>query len=148
MNKINRIFIGSNNKGKFREISDLLPKTIEKISPDKLNIDSPEEYGKSFLENSEIKADYFCKKSNMITISDDSGLEVSCLNGMPGIFSARWADQYGSFDNAMSEVLNKISYFYVNLNINIYCSYENLGLKVIPRRIITNVLLKIKRYKS
>tara|TARA_B100000945_G_C20389045_1_gene601281 strand:+ start:1129 stop:1734 length:606 start_codon:yes stop_codon:yes gene_type:complete len=109
MNKINRIFIGSNNKGKFREISDLLPKTIEKISPDKLNIDSPEEYGKSFLENSEIKADYFCKKSNMITISDDSGLEVSCLNGMPGIFSARWADQYGSFDNAMSEVLNKIS---------------------------------------
>ena len=73
MDKINEILIGSNNKGKFREIADLLPKTIKKISPNELNIQSPEENGKTFIENSVIKANFFSKKSKMITISDDSG---------------------------------------------------------------------------
>ena len=44
----------------------------------------------------------------MITISDDSGLEIDCLNGMPGIFSARWAKEYGSFENAMDEILKRV----------------------------------------
>ena len=92
MNKINEILIGSNNKGKFKEIADLLPKTVKKISPNQLNIKSPDENGKTFIENSEIKANFFSKKSKMVTISDDSGLEISCLNGMPGIFSSRWAE--------------------------------------------------------
>ena len=89
MQKIDKILIGTHNKGKLKEISDLLPKTIEKISPHSLNIESPEEVGKTFLENSELKADFFCKKSKLITLSDDSGLEIECLNGEPGIFSAR-----------------------------------------------------------
>ena len=59
MSKISEILIGSNNKGKFKEISDLLPKKIKKISPDQFNIKSPEESGKTFIENSELKADYF-----------------------------------------------------------------------------------------
>tara|TARA_B100001029_G_C14960439_1_gene394116 strand:+ start:255 stop:860 length:606 start_codon:yes stop_codon:yes gene_type:complete len=109
MNKISEILIGSNNGGKFKEISDLLPKKIKKISPNQLDIASPEENGKTFIENSEIKADFFSKKSKMVTISDDSGLEVNCLNGMPGIFSSRWADKYGSFENAMSEILKRVT---------------------------------------
>ena len=109
MKKIKEILIGSNNKGKFKEISDLLPNEIKKISPQELGISSPEEYGKTFIENSEIKANYFSKKSNMVTISDDSGLAVECLDGMPGIFSARWAQDYGNFDNAMTEILRKIN---------------------------------------
>ena len=48
MNKINEILVGSNNKGKFKEIADLLPKKIKKISPSQLNIGSPEESGKTF----------------------------------------------------------------------------------------------------
>ncbi len=111
MDKIDEILIGSNNKGKFREIADLLPKTIKKISPSELNIKSPIENGKTFIENSEIKADFFSKKAKMITISDDSGLEISCLNGMPGIFSSRWADKYGGFDKAMSEILKRVFKF-------------------------------------
>ena len=51
MNKISKILIGSNNKGKFREIADLLPQEIKKISPYQLNIESPEETGKTFTEN-------------------------------------------------------------------------------------------------
>ena len=47
----------------------------------------------------------------MTTIADDSGLEVSCLNGEPGILSARWADQYGGFDSAMLEILKRVRHF-------------------------------------
>ena len=108
MYKINKILIGTHNKGKFKEISDLLPKKVEKVSPNDLGLESPKENGKTFLENSELKANFFCNKSKLITLSDDSGLEIDCLNGQPGIFSSRWAKQFGSFDNAMIEILNKI----------------------------------------
>ena len=108
MYKIDKILIGTHNKGKFREISDLLPKKVEKISPEELGIESPIENGKTFLQNSELKANFFCSRSKLVTLSDDSGLEIDCLNGQPGIFSARWAEQYGSFDKAMSEILKKM----------------------------------------
>ena len=87
MFKINKILIGTHNTGKFREISDLLPKNIEKISPNSLNIESPEETGKTFSDNSLLKAKFFYEKSNIVTLSDDSGLEIECLNNQPGIFS-------------------------------------------------------------
>ncbi len=108
MHKIDKILIGTHNKGKFKEISSLLPNKVEKVSPIDLGIESPEESGKTFLQNSELKANFFCNKSKLITLSDDSGLEIDCLNGQPGIFSSRWAKQFGSFDNAMIEILNKI----------------------------------------
>ncbi len=108
MFKINKILIGTHNDGKFKEISSLLPEKVEKVSPKNLGIESPIENGKTFIENSEIKADFFCKKSNLITLSDDSGLEIDCLHGDPGIFSARWAKKYGGFGNAMSEILKKV----------------------------------------
>ena len=67
-NKI--ILIGTNNKGKFKELSYLLPKRLKKISPSKLKIKSPKESGKSFLANSKIKANYFSKISKITSISD------------------------------------------------------------------------------
>ncbi len=108
MYKIDKILIGTHNKGKFREISDLLPAKIVKISPNSLNIESPAETGKTFSDNSLLKAKFFCEKSKLVTLSDDSGLEIDCLNNQPGIYSARWAEQYGGFDKAMSEILKKV----------------------------------------
>ena len=108
MQKINKILVGTHNKGKFIEICDLLPKKIEKISPINLKIESPIESGKTFEENSEIKANFFCQKSKLITLSDDSGLEIDCLDGDPGIFSSRWADELGGFHNAMLKILEKV----------------------------------------
>jgi len=108
MQKIDKILIGTHNKGKFIEISDLLPKEIKKISPIDLGIKSPIENGKTFEENSEIKAEFFCKNSNLVTLSDDSGLEVDALNGEPGIFSSRFAEDLGGFQNAMKKILEKI----------------------------------------
>ena len=103
MKKIKKILIGTHNKGKIREISYLLSKKIKKISPFQLNIKSPVENGKTFKSNSELKAKYFFQKSKIITISDDSGLCVDCLDNKPGIYSARWAKKHGGFKQAMSK---------------------------------------------
>ena len=108
MQKIDKILVGTHNKGKFIEISDLLPKKIKKISPVDLGIKSPVENGKNFEDNSEIKAEFFCKNSNLVTLSDDSGLEVDALNGEPGILSSRFAEDLGGFQNAMKKILEKI----------------------------------------
>ena len=54
-----KILIGTHNKGKLKEISYLLGKNIEKVSPIELNIKSPRETGKTFSENSKLKARYF-----------------------------------------------------------------------------------------
>ena len=61
--KIKKLILGSNNKGKIREIRGLLPKHVIINTPTNLNIKSPKETGSSFLENSLIKANYFSKKT-------------------------------------------------------------------------------------
>ena len=63
MEKIKKIIIGTHNQGKFKEISNLLPPYIKKLSPKELNLPSPEETGSSFEENSMIKAQFFSKKT-------------------------------------------------------------------------------------
>ena len=97
-------------------------KKIEKISPNSLNIESPFENGKTFLENSELKADFFCNKTKLVTLSDDSGLEIDCLNGEPGIFSARWAEKFGGFNNAMTEILNQVKKIKKSTTAQFICS--------------------------
>ena len=108
MKKIKKIIIGTHNKGKFKELSDLLPKKIKKMSPREFGIKSPKETGKTFLANSKIKARYFSKKSKNICISDDSGLMVDCLDQKPGIYSARWGKRYGGFKNAMRKIIKMV----------------------------------------
>ena len=116
MKKIKEILIGTHNKGKIKEIGYLLNKKIKKISPFQLKIKSPAENGKTFKSNSELKAKYFFHKSKIITISDDSGLCIECLDNKPGIYSARWAKKYGGFKQAMS----KIIFLVKNKNKNLF----------------------------
>ena len=106
--KIIKILIGSNNKGKIKEIRDLLPQNITVLSPKKFKLKSPPEKGKSFIENSIIKAKYFSKKTGMICISDDSGLEIDLLNKSPGIYSARWGGLKNNFNIAIDKVYKKL----------------------------------------
>ena len=108
MKKVKKILIGTHNQGKYKEISQLLPKEIKKVSPINLKIKSPKETGKSFLANSKLKANYFFRKSNIPSLSDDSGLCIECLNGKPGIYSARWANKHGSFQKAMVKILSLV----------------------------------------
>ena len=106
--KITKLLVGTNNKGKLREIKDLLPKTLEIYSPSNFNIKSPVENGKTFEENSLIKARYCSKKSKMTCLSDDSGLEIDVLEGAPGIYSARWGGKKRDFVKAMNRVFKEL----------------------------------------
>jgi len=104
-----KLIIGSNNVGKIKEISDLFPKKIEYYTPKQLNIKSPKETGKTFKENSIIKAKFFSKKSRMTCIADDSGLEIDMLNGEPGIYSARWGGRKNNFNLAIKKVYRRLN---------------------------------------
>ena len=134
-----KIFIGTHNRGKFKEISYLLPKKIKKISPIKLKVKSPKETGKTFLSNAKLKAKYFSKFTELPVISDDSGLCIKALKGKPGIYSARWAKKYGSFSKAMQFILKKMKKK-KNRSATFVCS---LSFKY-PRGKVITVIGKIK----
>tara|TARA_B100001057_G_scaffold29108_1_gene26598 strand:- start:292 stop:894 length:603 start_codon:yes stop_codon:yes gene_type:complete len=107
--KINKLLIGTNNIGKLKEITDLLPKRIKTLSIVDFKIKSPKENGKTFLKNSLIKSRYFSKRTNLICLSDDSGLEIDILKKKPGIYSARWAGKNSNFSLAIKKVYREIS---------------------------------------
>ena len=134
-----KILIGTHNKGKLKEISYLLGKNIEKVSPIELNIKSPRETGKTFSENSKLKARYFSRFTELPVISDDSGLCIKALGKKPGIYSARWAKKYGSFLGAMKTILKKMKKE-KNRSATFVCS---LSFKY-PRGKIVSVSGKIK----
>ena len=114
MKKITKILVGTNNSGKLKEIRSLLPKNLKIYSTSDFMIKSPIENGKTFEENSLIKARYFSKKSKMICLSDDSGLEIDALEGAPGIYSARWGGKKGDFNGAMNRVFKELDKKYIN----------------------------------
>jgi XTP/dITP diphosphohydrolase len=109
MKKITNLLVGTNNKGKLKEIRELLPKKVKTLSTSDFHLRSPKENGKSFEENSLIKSKYFSKKTNLICIADDSGLEIDLLDGAPGIYSARWSGQKGDFNKAIKKVYKELS---------------------------------------
>ena len=87
-----KILIATGNKGKLKEISNLLSEiNIGAIGTSDYDLPEPEEDGQDFEQNSLIKAKYYADKTNLISLADDSGLCVDLLDGKPGIYSARWA---------------------------------------------------------
>ena len=135
MKKKTQILIGTHNDGKFKEISKLINKKIKKISPKSLNIKATKETGKSFKSNSELKANFFFKKSKLISLSDDSGLEILALNKKPGIYSARFAKQKGGFKKAMINIIQKLRKKN-NRKARFICS---LSIKLNKKKMITSV---------
>jgi XTP/dITP diphosphohydrolase len=108
MEKISKLLIGTNNKGKYKEIKDLLPKYIKTYSTSEFKLKSPIENGLTFTENSLIKSKYFSKKTKLICIADDSGLEIDILDKSPGIYSARWGGKKGNFKKAINRVYKEL----------------------------------------
>ena len=135
--KINQIVIGSNNKGKIREISDLLPKNYKILTPRKYKLKSPKENGKSFIENSYIKAKFFSQKTKRICLADDSGLEIDLLNKQPGIFSARWGGPKSNFNLAIKKVYRELykkdkNWKKKKITARFICALTIFGLKKNP----------------
>ncbi len=107
--KIDQIFIGSNNKGKLKEIANLLPKSLKIYSNLDYKIPSPKETGTTFEQNSLLKAKYFSKKTKKICLSDDSGIEIDILDKAPGVYSADWSGKKRNFNQAIKKVYREIS---------------------------------------
>ncbi|MDC0944053.1 RdgB/HAM1 family non-canonical purine NTP pyrophosphatase [Candidatus Pelagibacter sp.] len=108
MKKIFKLLIGTNNKGKYKEIKDLLPKYIKTHSTSEFKLKSPREDGLTFTENSIIKSKHFSKKTKLICLADDSGLEIDILDKNPGIYSARWGGKKGNFEKAINRVYREL----------------------------------------
>ena len=109
LKKISSILIATNNPGKFKELKELLPKHIKYFRPQDFKLKEPKETAKDFKGNARIKSLYCAKKSGLISISDDSGLEVADLNNQPGIYSARWAGKLKNFSLAIEKIRKLLS---------------------------------------
>ena len=92
LNAMNKLLIATNNTGKVKEIQDLLKDTdIELVTPAQINLELDViEDGATYAENATKKALAFAKASNLVSLADDSGLEVDALDGAPGLYSARY----------------------------------------------------------
>tara|TARA_B100000686_G_scaffold344649_1_gene427688 strand:- start:205 stop:801 length:597 start_codon:yes stop_codon:yes gene_type:complete len=155
MKKIEEIIIGTNNEGKYKEICDLLPNKLRKYSPREFGILTPDETGKSFEENSLIKATYFSKKTNLICLSDDSGLEIDLLNGAPGIYSSRWSGEKNNFNLAIKKIyrkMNKLKKDWSNRNTARFICCMTLfwpnGNSFSSRGVIKGKISKLKKGKN
>jgi XTP/dITP diphosphohydrolase len=94
------LLIGTNNKGKVKELQDLLKDMdIELVTPSQIDLELDViEDGHTYAENATKKAIAFAKASNLVSLADDSGLEVDALNGAPGLYSARYSPKPGATD--------------------------------------------------
>ena len=109
MSKITRLVLASHNPGKLKEIADMLrPYRVEVLSAAELNLPDVEETGKSFEENARLKAETLSRMSGLVCLADDSGLCVDCLDGRPGVYSARYAPDR-DFDKGMDMLLTEIA---------------------------------------
>jgi XTP/dITP diphosphohydrolase len=90
---MSRLLIATNNRGKLAELRHIfqgLP--CEIVSPSDIGLDlEVEETGSTFEENAALKSTAFARESGLLTLADDSGLEVEALGGKPGVLSARYA---------------------------------------------------------
>jgi XTP/dITP diphosphohydrolase len=97
---MNRLLIATNNKGKVEELQDLLKGTgIALVTPSQIHLElEVKEDGSTYVENAAKKALAFAQASGLISLADDSGLEVDALDGAPGLRSARYSPKPGAND--------------------------------------------------
>ncbi len=107
-----KLVIATHNPGKLAEIEALLaPLGIACVGAAELGLPEPEEIGNSFVDNAELKAREAADLSGLPALADDSGLAVDALHGLPGIFSARWAEDAAGtrdFGRAMRRVWDEV----------------------------------------
>jgi len=111
-----KIVLASHNQGKIREITELLlPFGLSVLSANDVDLPEPEETELTFAGNAQLKARASCNATGLPALSDDSGLDVTALDGRPGIYAARWAElpkiEGGGrdFDMAMWHVNNELA---------------------------------------
>ena len=105
-----KLVVASHNPGKVWEIRKLIaPYGLDAVSAADLKLPEPEETEPTFVGNARLKALAAAKAANLPALADDSGLEVDCLGGAPGIYSARWAGPTKDFGLAMKKVADEVT---------------------------------------
>jgi XTP/dITP diphosphohydrolase len=103
-----RLVIATHNPGKLREIAELIePLGIACVGAEELKLPEPEEIGNSFVDNADLKAREAADLSGLPALADDSGIAVDALGGLPGIFSARWAED-GQGDRDWNRAMERV----------------------------------------
>jgi XTP/dITP diphosphohydrolase len=104
------LLLATNNAGKAREYKSLLSGVpFELVTPAEVGIDAEvAEVGGSFEENASLKATTLARESGLLTLADDSGLEVETLGGEPGVLSARYAGEGASDTDRVNYLLVKM----------------------------------------
>jgi XTP/dITP diphosphohydrolase len=104
---MNKLLIATNNKGKVKELQDLLKGSgIQFVTPAQINLElDVEEDGVNYQENAGKKAIAFAQTSGLVSLADDSGLEVAALGGAPGLYSARYSPKPGAQDKDRRDFL-------------------------------------------
>lgn len=104
-----KIVFATGNKGKLREAAEILGPDFELLSSEEAGINEDiEETGETLEENSIIKAEYVHARTGMNCFADDTGLEVDCLGGAPGVHSARYATEGHDFNANMDKLLSEM----------------------------------------
>ncbi len=105
-----KLLLATNNKGKVREYKYLLKGLpFELVSAAELGINTEvDEVGKSLEENARLKATILARESRLLTLADDSGLEVDALGGEPGRLSARYAGEGASDKDRINYLLSRL----------------------------------------
>lgn len=105
------IVVATNNKHKLKEIRAILSShkiTVYGLNDLNLQVEDVEENGSTYQENALIKAKNVAKVTSLPIIADDSGLEILSMNNMPGIYSARFADNHGGYENTFKYIFEQI----------------------------------------
>jgi XTP/dITP diphosphohydrolase len=98
--QMNKLLIATNNKGKVTELQDLLKDLdVDLLTPAQIDLELQVlEDGSTYAENATKKVIAFAKASELISLADDSGLEVDALDGAPGLYSARYSPKPNASD--------------------------------------------------
>lgn len=105
------ILVATKNPGKITELSELLrgiPVRLRGLNEFE-NVVEPEETGRTFMENAQLKASYYSRLTGLTALADDSGLEVRALGGAPGVLSARYAGRSATDSDRIAKLLKELA---------------------------------------
>ena len=110
MNKEFKLVFATHNEGKFNEVKEIMPRNINLLSLNDLNFkDDIQETGKTLKQNAKIKSDFIFNNFGINCFADDTGLEIDSLNGMPGVYSARFAGKTSNSHDNIKKVWNLLT---------------------------------------
>jgi XTP/dITP diphosphohydrolase len=140
-----RLLIASRNRGKIVEIRALLglalQKVVEVVTLTELpGVEEPREYGKTFAENSRLKALHYAKAHRILCIADDSGLAVEALGGLPGVRSARFAGEGTSDEANNAHLLHELAPFARPWKAAFVC----VAAAALPNRVVAEATGKVE----